>query len=339
MAAETDRVAALTVERIELARKLDQKRDELLERDREARDAILRGETSHPPIGIRNRMLQNAARRLHDEIVTAYERAGYRQAKHSHTVKVTCRLDVVKAESRAGRANPRDVGLPNAYAKKAFFVATSEHELTVRPSWRQNVARRNVIERAGDFEAHGLAVVDGMLTLDARPVDGMEDAFEAVWVRQGRGTDLVTERGVIVRIVDTRPGRWPIRWTHARSVEHARKLRRDADPAARTEQEARRAQRNAQREAEIARRRTSIDAWTESERACILDLETSESAGNCASGTLDWAYKRLPGSHVERGWTTVGDVLEAAFWSGDRIDFAVRACLLAVRRRSRQKAA
>jgi hypothetical protein len=146
-------------------------------------------------------------------VIAAYDEGTYRTAAHSHRVTVRCALrGATRAESLSGKASPRDVGLPNAYARKGFSVATSEHVLTIRPSWLRDVF------------APGLSVVDGMLTIDAKPALVPRDLYlagcsiwTAAWVRQGRGTSLVEERGIIIR------GAAGMTF-HARSVDHARKL-------------------------------------------------------------------------------------------------------------------
>lgn len=67
----------------------------------------------------------------------------------------------------------------------------SSHQFTVRRTWLV------------DVHARGLAVVDGMLTLDAEPVQGHgPELFRAAWVEQGRGFDLNCRRGYIARLGD-----------------------------------------------------------------------------------------------------------------------------------------
>jgi len=307
-AAEVDRVEALIGNRgIRTAP------DVLVERERIVRDARLMAEPPRGlPIAIVERMLRRATKRLEADVLEAYKQAGYRSATHSHDASVTCRiggLSICHADSESGQASPRSVGLPNSYTKKAYSVATSSHKLVVSSTWCR------------DVRDAGLAVVDGMLTLGARPAAGLPDAWEATWARQSKGTSLVTERGVIV----LHEGRL----THARSLEHARKLRSTAGlQIARAEKERRKAE-------ETARRRTGLEAWSERELETKLTLDVSVAAGNCESGSLDWAHKHLSDTDVAAGHATVRAVLEAAFTSNDRIDFAVKACLVAVRRQQR----
>jgi len=74
---------------------------------------------------------QIAERRLRDLL----ERAGYREATHSHETRIA---SVARGEenvrSDTGSARPRDVGLPNAYAKRGYFVTTSLHVWFVSPA-------------------------------------------------------------------------------------------------------------------------------------------------------------------------------------------------------------
>lgn len=63
-------------------------------------------------------------------------------------------------------------------------------KFTIPLMWRTRVYKR------------GLAIADGMLTLDAAPLDGAPDGVElysAVWARKGRGYDIYVERGVIAK--------------------------------------------------------------------------------------------------------------------------------------------
>jgi len=66
---------------------------------------------------------------------------------------------------------------------------SSKHIFQVRSNWIQAV------------HARGLAVCDGMLTLDARPVQGIgPELYEAAWVEQGRGVALNLVRGYLARV-------------------------------------------------------------------------------------------------------------------------------------------
>lgn len=79
----------------------------------------------------------------------------------------------------------------NTYAgsAKKYPAAEDHHTITVPRAWRMRVERR------------GLARLDGMLTLDAAPLDarGEIELFAAVWVSQARGYGVEMHRGVIAR--------------------------------------------------------------------------------------------------------------------------------------------
>lgn len=83
----------------------------------------------------------------------------------------------------------------NTYKGKFRSYAASEdhHRIIVPYNWRLRVERR------------GLALLDGMMTLDASPCDGAPagiDLFAAVWVEQGRGYSVNVERGYIAISTD-----------------------------------------------------------------------------------------------------------------------------------------
>ena len=102
--------------------------------------------------------------------VRALRRASLRTATHDHdNVIVIVAKGSEGASSSSDRVRPSSVGLPNAYAKKGFFVVSSTHE------WRVSVE-------------HGLRVIGGFVYL--RP---------DLRVRSGRGTALVTEKLTAVR--------------------------------------------------------------------------------------------------------------------------------------------
>lgn len=92
--------------------------------------------------------------------------------------------------------DPAAVGIKQAerheWTQKGARYSTRYQDttITVPADWRVRVARR------------GLADVDGMLTLDASPLEGAPAGVElhaAVWLVQGRGTTVTAQRGVIAR--------------------------------------------------------------------------------------------------------------------------------------------
>lgn len=80
------------------------------------------------------------------------------------------------------------------YSKRTRYPKLrTDTTVTVPRAWRSRVERRD------------LAIIDGMMTLDAQPAEGApEDVelFSAVWVAQGRGFDLNVTRGYIARFRD-----------------------------------------------------------------------------------------------------------------------------------------
>jgi hypothetical protein len=114
----------------------------------------------------------------------------------------------------------------------------------------------------------GLAVLDGMLTLDAErlPTWGPVEVYRAVWARQGRGVSLVVEQGYIAR------------HTPSGTTYHST----DRDPE-RAERAARKAIRRA---ASLARLVERLSRWdlAEIEHVSVTRADSLR-AGNCVSGT------------------------------------------------------
>lgn len=80
----------------------------------------------------------------------------------------------------------------NVYAKsyKHGPARVQDTAITAPADWRIRVQRR------------GLEVIDGMMTLDAAPLEGAPEGvelFAAKWIVQGRGTSVWTMRGYIAR--------------------------------------------------------------------------------------------------------------------------------------------
>jgi len=114
--------------------------------------------------------------------VTAATAGLYRVSRSSwaggdHTTRVT-----VGAPSCSG-------GSSRAWSSNGKWSGCdSSHAFTVPATWPETVA------------AHDLEVVDGMLTLDAEPVQGHgPELYRAVWAEQARGFDLNAVRGYIAR--------------------------------------------------------------------------------------------------------------------------------------------
>lgn len=76
---------------------------------------------------------------------------------------------------------------------KGYSATEDHHTITVPADWRVRVERRN------------LAVVDGLFTLDAAPLEGAPEGvelFAAVWAAQARGYAVSVARGFIARAGD-----------------------------------------------------------------------------------------------------------------------------------------
>lgn len=105
-----------------------------------------------------------------EEIVCA---ARFRTATHGHERSFSAvEPGHETAKSLTDSVRPSSVGLPNAYAKKGFFVITSEHR------WSVSVAILSPEVRA----------------LNAAAPEGVVWLSTTCRVRQGRGTSLVCER-------------------------------------------------------------------------------------------------------------------------------------------------
>jgi hypothetical protein len=170
----------------------------------------------------------------------------------------------------------------------------STHTLVVSRDWLTTV------------HSELLAVVDNMLTLFATPVDAPAgySAWAATWVEQGRGVGLTPMCGFIVRGFDCTHA-------HGSSVKGAiSSLRRRGAPAS---DDVSRLQ------ARVLRLRRH---W-----GVVVTVDDSRAAGNCATGTRDWAERHADGARS----ATVKAVLLAALTSGDRVPLALAACERAVR--------
>jgi hypothetical protein len=115
-----------------------------------------------------------AARRLRELLAVA----GYRTATHSHETlvrRVECGAE--SAASGTGSASPQSVGLPDAYARRAYSVTTSTHTWCVS---------RAIL--SSEVRALNEAAPRGVVYLRAD-----------LRVRQGRGTSLTVQHRTGVR--------------------------------------------------------------------------------------------------------------------------------------------
>jgi hypothetical protein len=190
----------------------------------------------------------------------------------------------------------------------------------------------------------GLAVLDGLFTLDAEqlPTWGPVEVYRAVWVRQGRGVSLVTERGYIARhvpsgatyhSVDADPEkalRGLKRKVNAQSIPQPQ---RDAQRATRA------AQRAIRRAASLARLVERLSRWDLAEIEHVeVTRADSLRAGNCVPGT-DAFIDRY--GFDGRTSATIGEIANAvgrrdvASLSAKDLELArqlAAACLVAIRK-------
>jgi hypothetical protein len=118
-----------------------------------------------------------------------------------------------------------------------------------------------------------LASAGGLLTLDAT-IEGSPDTWEATWARQGRGFEVVVERGFVARRGDN--------WLHSPSLEGIRRQEKIlAKPKAKADVDV-----QSMSMEEIGRRfgRRAIKIPAEGE---------TTPAGNCRSGVLAWVERNL----------------------------------------------
>lgn len=256
---------------------------------------------------VKDETLTARSRALREGLWAAWKRAGYAGTRVAATLKV---YQVGPGDYACTASSETDMGWIR-YSSRESHRGVVGHAvgLAVRPHWRASVERR------------GLAVVDGLLTLCARPVQaparGVE-AYAASWVEQSRGASVKVTRGAIVRFAG--------QTAHGASVASAwRTLRRRVGgaPAVAALTDGERLTRA------IARALKRADV--------MVTLADSHHAGNCAAGTRDWVAKWLPG----RTHATVGEILavlgdEA---QGDRAILALGACLYAVRAAARHQVA
>jgi hypothetical protein len=124
------------------------------------------------------------------EVVRTAARTFRHGAAGGHSLEVTLTTDprIVGYVVNMGRNWTTYAG-----AYKGWGAIEDHHRITVPVDWRMRVQRR------------GLAELDGLMTLDAIPLDGAPvgiQLFSAVWASQGRGYDVRTHRGVIAVSVD-----------------------------------------------------------------------------------------------------------------------------------------
>ena len=212
--------------------------------------------------------------------------------------------------------------------------------LTVPSDWTTRIARR------------GLDSTAGLFTLDASPIAGDfgpgVEVYAASWIRQGRGTALETERGVIAC---HRPTGTTYHSTKSDPKSAVSGLRRQLKQQT-TPPELLDAQRQARAAARQARRSEQVAGLVDRVRkydlaeieAVRVSLEDSHRAGNCKPGTLAFADRFFPDRDTEE--TTIGEIArrvrigEFADLDSKDLELArqlAAACLVAIRRDKRSR--
>jgi hypothetical protein len=180
---------------------------------------------------------------------------------------------------------------------KGWRAREDHHRICVPKDWRHRVAAR------------GLALVDGLMTLDAHALSptGDVELFAAVWARQGRGFEVHTDQGIIARLGDVH--------FHAATVDAAiRGVRRKA------------------------RAREGCPSYAEAVETFIkrysrLDVEVTlrdaYDTGSCDYGVRSWCA--AVGLDYAKGKASLADVLEG-FRKRPQVEVR-RAVLFALKRR------
>lgn len=254
----------------------------------------------------------------------AYNECSYRVSKSSwgggdHTTNIF--LHPKEFYDGSGRT-PKDVWCAG-YSNESWSSngkwkgKDSLHNFHIKPDWNKQVYKK------------GLAVVDGVLTLDAKKIshtlpktcdmmgDGVEhkvEMFEAEWVVQGRGFDLNKRMGFIVKAGNLT--------FHAHSLNNAKRVfskrvegyRESVDEAA----------------LDFEQRFSEFSEHMD----VMVTLADSKRAGNCESGTLDWVQKHFA---KNRKQATVREILEVAQKTHDRLPLVKRALKVAVSRCSKSQ--
>lgn len=190
------------------------------------------------------------------------------------------------------------------YSNTPSASGTSVREHSPNGKWTGNDARLSVaIQPKWDKEIEavpGLKDAAGMLTTHAKQVNF--DLWEASWIRQGRGFNLVSESGVILRV--------GAEWVHAKTEKAARTVlaRRRATEEHATRTTTRAAYVRSLSPADIVALYPTVEV-------CLKD---SLASGNCEAGTLSW---RETHGFGDKTCTTVAEILA----TNDQSTYVMRA--------------
>ena len=204
----------------------------------------------------------------------------FRIATHGHKSAVTFTDDPSQIGFRVIKRSVWDV---YRGAFKGWSATCTTFDITVPRLWLTRVSRP------------GLAVVDGLMTLDAEPLvsphDGIE-VYAATWAAQGRGCDVRVEQGVIARV-----GGITFHGTSIRSAVQGVRRKIQAQP------------RPVRNPVDRSARRMSRLAGIEHRHGhAIVTLDDSYAVGNCDSGTQAWCH--AIGIEPECTTTTLARVIE-----------------------------
>lgn len=130
---------------------------------------------------------------LAQRLAKAREHAVFLQFFGAYRVATHGALDVKLTDDPACVGVSQFEGIDrDGYAKSCQYAMRTQDTIITAPAgWRVRVQRK------------GLAVLGGLMTLDAAPIqaDGCE-LYAATWLVQGRGTSVAAERGYIARAGD-----------------------------------------------------------------------------------------------------------------------------------------
>lgn len=194
--------------------------------------------------------------------------------------------------------------------RQAYAYGYSARAWSDNGKWRGNNATLivnimpNFVRSIG--RVTGLIDAGGMLTTHATEI--AEDCWQATWVVQGRGFDLNTVSGYIVRSGEGE-------WLHAKTEKAARKLAATRDAEVRAERE---------RLEKAAAEKLAANSDLAANLDLVVTLADSRTAGNCQTGTTSFVNRYFPG----RTTATIREIM-AADPTNTR---AIAACRVAIRR-------
>lgn len=253
-----------------------------------------------------HRAHEDALRPVFNAFAEAYHRCNFRGAKETgwvdratgHVIRISLTTpEGWYAKPRTAQERPAPSASSDSDvvwdSRKTRSGTLSTHTFVLRPSWVEDVA------------SHRFDVVDGCLTIDAgkRWAEDRAEVYTATWVRQGRGTSLVTESGVILRLDSQSP------WVHGESFEAALRTAKRRASAERTERERSAQQRT--RDAAIAAGNWAA-VWPGVDLDVVMvTLDHSVAVGNCRTGSKAWVAAHMP-ERIDAESVSAAEVLAAA---------------------------